>query len=118
MTGTFDLGTLLPEIAAVEGSRSFSLLVLPGIDSMTAVLNPSSWTYAPRPAKDDYAKGVEALTDAAYSDAFTLIDLTALRPLVGSGTEDYGADVARVVHGFDMLLIMSGSTASSELEHD
>ena len=118
LTGTFDLGALLPEIAAAEGSRSFSLLVLPGTDSMTAVLDPSSWTYSPQPAKDNYAKGIEALTDAAYSDAFTLIDLSALRPIVGSSTEKFGADVARVVHGFDMLLIMSGSTASSELEHD
>jgi hypothetical protein len=118
MTGTFDLGTLLPEIAAAEGGRSFSLMVLPGTGSMTAVLNPSTWTYSPQPAKDNYGKGIEALTDAAYSDAFTLINLTALRPIVGSRTDKFGADVARVVHGFDMLLIMSGSTASSELEHN
>lgn len=118
MTGTFDLGTLLPEIAAAEGSRSFSVLVLPGRNSMTAVLNPSSWTYSPQPAKDDYATGLEALTDAAYSDAFTLIDLTALRPIVGSNIEEHGVELARVVHGYDMLLVMSGSTASTELEHD
>ena len=118
MTGTFDLGTLLPEIAAAEGSRSFSVLVLPGTESMTAVLNPSSWTYESQPAKDNYARGLEALTDAAYADAFTLINLVALRPIVGSTIDRYGVDVARVVHGFDMLLVMSGSTASSELEHD
>ena len=118
MTGTFDLGTLLPEIAAAEGNRSFSVLVLPGKDSMTAVLNASSWTYESQPGKDNYARGIEALTDATYTDAFTLIDLTALRPIVGSSIDKYGADIARVVHGFDMLLVMSGSTASSELEHD
>jgi len=118
MTGTFDLGTLLPEIAAAEGSRSFSVLVLPGKDSMTAVLNATSWTYEPAQAKDNYAKGLEALTDAVYADAFTLIDLAALRPIVGSNINRYGTEVARVVHGFDMLLVMSGSTASSELEHD
>lgn len=118
VTGTFDLGTLLPEIAAADGGHSFSLLVLPGIESMIAVLNASSWTYESRPAKDDYVQGIEALTDAAYADAFTLIDLAALRPIVGSSIDKYGVDVARVVHGFDMLLIMSGSTASSELEHD
>jgi hypothetical protein len=118
MTGTFDLGTLLPEIAAAEGSRSFSVLVLPGIESLTAVLNASSWTYESRPAKDDYAKGLEVLTDAAYADAFTLIDLAALRPIVGSSIDKYGAGVARVAHGYDMLLVMSGSTASSELQHD
>ncbi len=118
MTGTFDLGTLLPEIAAVQGGRSFSMLVLPGEKSMVAVLNPSSWTYEPKPAKDSYSQGVDVLTDAVYPDAFTLIDLTALRPIVGSRIDKYGADVARIVHGFDMLLVMSGSTAASELQHD
>ena len=117
-TGTFDLGTLLPELAAAEGVRSTSILILPGKDSLTAVLNPSAWRYEPRPAKDNYAGGIDPLTDAAFPDAFTLIDLTALRPVVGSSVDRYGTDVARIVHGFDMLLVMSGSTASSELEHD
>ena len=117
-TGTFDLGTLLPEIAAIEGVRSASVLVLPGNGALTAVLNPSSWSYEPQPAKDNYAKGIDVLTDAVYPDAFTLIDLAALRPLVGSGIDRYGVDVVRIVHGFDMLLVMSGSTASSQLDHD
>jgi len=116
--GTFDLGTLLPEIAALEGSRSFSVLVLPGPESMVAVLNPSSWSYEARPAKDNYAEGLEALVDAAYADEFTLIDLRALRAIVRQSVDQYGAEAIRVVHGFDMLLVMSGSTASSELEHD
>jgi len=117
-TGTFDIGSMLPEIAAVEGARSVSVLVLPGKGSLTAVLNPSSWTYEPKPAKDNYAEGIDVLTDAVYEDAFTLIDMTALRPIVGSFTEQYGVGVARIVHGFDWLLVMSGSTASSELQHD
>jgi hypothetical protein len=117
-TGTFDLGTLLPEIAAIEGARSTSVLVLPGKGALTAVLNPSSWTYEPMSAKDNYAQGIDILTDAVYADAFTLIDLAALRPIVASRINEYGVDVARIVHGFDMLLVMSGSTASSEFDHD
>ena len=115
MTGTFDLGTLLAEI---EDGRSFSVLVLPGAESMVAVLNPSSWSFEPKPAKDNYAEGIEVLTDAAYDDTFTLIDLAALRPIVGTRIDQYGIDVVRIVHGFDMLLVMSGSTASSELDHE
>ena len=118
MTGTFDLGTLLPEIAASEGSRSVSVLVLPGPESMVAVLNPATWSYEPKPAKDRYALGLEGLVDAAFTDAFTLIDLAPLRPMVGAGNEKYGTPVARVVHGFDMLLVMSQSTPASELAHD
>lgn len=118
VTGTFDLGTLLPELAAIEGSQSFSLLVLPGRGSSTAVLNPSSWSYEPRPAKDGYAQGIEVLIDAAYPDAFTLIDLAALRPRVRVTTGVFTHELVRIVHGFDMLLVLSGSTASSELQHD
>ena len=117
-TGTFDLGSLLPEIAEVEGTRTFSILVLPGADSLTAVLNPVSWTFEAKPAKDNYAGGLEPLTAAAFSDAFTLIDLAALRPIIGSSTRKYGVAAARVIHGFDMLLVMSGSTASTDLEHN
>jgi hypothetical protein len=42
-TAVYDLGTLLPEIAAIEGGHSFSLLVLPGAGSSIAGLNPSNW---------------------------------------------------------------------------
>jgi hypothetical protein len=40
-----------------------------------------------------------AQPDAAYADAFTLIDLAALRPVIGSSIDKDGAGVARVVHG-------------------
>lgn len=117
-TAVYDLGTLLPEIAAFEGGRSISLLVVPGAESMTAVLNPSTWSYEPRPAKDGYADGIESLMDAAHKDAFTLIDLAALRPIVGMNRKSSGEELFRLIHGFDLLLVMSGSTASGELEHD
>lgn len=117
-TAVFDLGTLLPEIAAVEGGNSFSLLVLPGDGSLVAVLNPSTWSFEPRPAKDGYAKSLEPLLSAAFEDSFTLIDLTALRPVVGMSRGQLGDELFRVIHGFDMLLVMSGSTPSGELEHD
>lgn len=102
---------------AKERSRSFSMLVLPGPESMVAVLNPSTWSYEARPAKDNYAEGLEALTDAAYVDEFTLIDLRELRSVAGQKIDQYGPEAIRVIHGFDMLLVMSGSTAASELKH-
>jgi hypothetical protein len=113
-TETWDLGALLPEIAALEGSKSFHLLVLPGAGSKTAVFDPSAWTYKPAPAKDDYAKGLEPILSAAYPDAFTLIDLRALRPVVASSSQA-SPSLMRTVHGFDALLVMSGSTASGNL---
>ena len=117
-TAVYDLGTLLPEIAAVEGGQSVSLLVLPGKTSQVAALNPSIWSYEPRPAKDGYDKGIEPLIDAAFDDAFTLIDLASLRPVIGMQKARVDDELFRIVHGFDMLLVMSGSNPSGELDHD
>ena len=117
-TAVYDLGTLLPEIAALEGGHSFSLLVLPGTESMVAGFNPMTLGYEPRPAKDGYARGLEPLIDAAFEDAFTLIDLVALRPIVGMSRGELDDELFRIIHGFDMLLVMSGSAPAGELEHD
>ena len=83
-----------------------------------AVLDPTTWTYSPQPAKDGYAEGVGPITAVAYPDAFTLIDLVPLRSIVSTREKTFGSKMIQIVHGFDMLLVMSGSTASSELEHD
>jgi len=117
-TAVYDLGTLLPEIAALEGGRSFSMMIVPGAGSSVAGLNPSTWTYEPRPVDGSYLAGLEPLMSAAHEDAFTLIDLVALRPVVGMSGKDVDKELFRTVHGFDMLLIMSGSNPSGELEHD
>ncbi len=114
LTETYDLGALIPEVAALEGGKAFHLLVLPGNGSMTAVFDPTAWTYRPAPAKDGYAKGLEPILSAAIPDAFTLIDLRALRPLVSSSSQA-SANLLRTVHGFDAALIMSGSTPSANL---
>lgn len=114
---TYDLGALLPELAEIHGGKTFSVLVLPGAGAMTAVLNPTDFSYVPAPAKDGYAQGIGPVTHAAYENAFTLIDLRPLRPLLGFGATDASENLKRTVHGFDMLLVMSGSTPSAEFEH-
>ena len=113
MTDVFDIGALLPELAALEGRPSFNLLVLPGLESQIARFNPSNWSYQPAPAKDGYAKDLEPLTAAAHADAYTLIDLRPLRPIVGMRAAS--EDLRRIVLGFDALLVMSGSTPSANL---
>lgn len=117
-TAVYDLGTLLPAIAELEGGHSFSVMVVPGEGSMIAGLNPSTWGYEPRPVEGGYLDGIAPLTRAAFDDKFTLIDLAALRPVVGMNRGDLDDELFRIVHGFDMLLVMSGSTPSSELVHD
>jgi hypothetical protein len=112
-TDTFDLGALLPELAALQGRVSFSVLILPGVDSQIARFNPVDWSYDPAPAKDGYAKDLEPLIAAAHDDAYTLIDLRPLRPIVGMRAAS--ESLRRTVLGFDALLVMSGSTASTNL---
>ena len=85
---------------------------------MTAVMNPSTWTYEPKPGKDGYARGLGPLTAAAHEDAFTLIDLVPLRSIVGTRRGSLDDNLFRVIHGFDMLLVMSGSTPSEQVELD
>lgn len=116
-TAVFDLGTLLPELAAIEGGYSVSLLILPGNDTSIAALNPSKWSYEPREVQGGYSKGLSPVLEAVVDDQFTLFDLRALRPVVGMNRGELTEELFRVVHGFDLLLVMSGSTPSAELEH-
>jgi hypothetical protein len=56
--------------------------------------------------------------NAAFESSFTLLDLAALRAVVGMNRGELDEELFRVIHGFDMLLVMSGSTPSGELEHE
>lgn len=111
----YDLGAIMAEAAALEGGRAFHLLVLAGKGAQTARFNPSTWSYDAAPVGDDYTAGIEPLFAAAHADAFTLIDLRPLRPLLGGWMGKSEPDLRRVVHGFDAILILSGSTPSSSL---
>lgn len=118
MTRTFDIGALVPELAAIEGLQAFSMIVLPGRESLTAVLDPTRWRFVPAPAKDRYADGLEPLLEAAMDDRFTLIDLRPLRRRATASSTGAHENLVRIATGFDYALIMSGSTPSGELEHD
>lgn len=113
--GMFDLGSLLPELAAQEGGQTFSVMVLPGTTSDVAVLDPKTWKYAAASAKDDYANGLQVLGDLAYPDAFTLFDLRQVRQVVGRRSTAAYPQLAKVANGFDALLVMSGSKPSQNL---
>ncbi len=115
-TEAFDLGTMLPELAGINGGHAFSLLVLPGEGAMTAVFDPVKLTFNPAPAKDGYAKDLSSITDAVYSDGFTLIDLRPLRGIKGLTRSTTNPGLLRTIMGYDMILVMSGSTASDQFE--
>jgi hypothetical protein len=114
-TEVYDLGTLMPEAATLAGRHAFHLLVLPGAGAATAVFDPAAWSYAPAPPAGDYLQGLEPILGAAHPDAFTLIDLRPVRPLLGRWRDGVSPELMRVVHGFDAVLVLSGSTPSGNL---
>lgn len=114
MSEVFDLGALVPEIAAAEGAKAFHLLVLNGLDSRTAVLDPATFTYKPG-ARQQYGEGLQPLLGEAWTDSFTLFDTAAIRPLLGASRTPAHPELLRTVHGFDAVLVLSGSTPSSNL---
>lgn len=115
-TQVLDIGTAVSEMAQDRGEKSFHVFVLPGAGRQVAQFNPSDWRYNPSDAGTYEDIGMTPLISAAYPDAFTLIDLRPIRPLVfGPRHKALDADLVRVVHGFDALLVLSGSTPSSNL---
>jgi hypothetical protein len=57
-----------------------------------------------------------ALARLRIRTSFTLIDLRPIRPLVfGARHKALDADLVRVIHGFDSLLVLSGSNPSQNL---
>lgn len=110
----YDLGALVPEIAAIEGGRAFHLLVLNGPGRDVAILDPTSFTYKPGPA-NSYSQGLDPIISQAWPDAFTLVETAPLRPLLSNERDPAHPQLVRVVHGFDAVLVLSGSTPARGL---
>jgi hypothetical protein len=115
----FEPGSMVAEAAALDGKRSFHVIVLPGPGSRQAVpKGRRSFGAAPSDEVDDFRAGdqrlnrVLAKTDAAGHE---VIDLRALRALAMRGLEVWNADVVRTIHGYDAAVIWRGAHASSTL---
>lgn len=115
-TQVFDIGAQISETAEAIGASSFHVMVLPGAGAQVAQFDPSAWTSRPSDAGAYEDQGMGPLVSAAHPDAMTLIDLRPIRPLVfGRRHKALDADLVRTIHGFDALLVMSGSTPSANL---
>jgi hypothetical protein len=114
MSDVFDLGTFVPELVAVEGGAAFHLLVLPGPGTRTANLDPTRFLYVPG-TRDEYGAGMELFDQAVAPNGFTLFDTAPLRPLASSVSGDLPLPLWRIIHGFDAILILTGSTPSTNI---
>lgn len=113
--GVFDLGTTLPELAALQGRDTVSVMVLLGHGSSVAVFDPTAMTFREGAAKEGYTHGMKPFYEAAFESGYTLFDLRPLRAMAAKNTDPDLTSLVRTIHGFDFLLIMTGSTASSAL---
>lgn len=113
--GTFDTGSLAAELAALRGERSFHLLVLPGAGSAVATFDVTELRYKPSTPKDSYVAGLERVTSEAWPNVPTLFETAPLRRLVTSAREEVHPELVRALMGYDAILVMSGSTASTNL---
>jgi hypothetical protein len=113
-TDTFDLGALVPEIAGLAGTRSYSLLVLAGAGRDTGNFDPTTYSYRAG-RREQYQAGMEPFTGQAFDDAFTLFDTAPLRPIARSSARDLHPELIRAIHSFDAILVMSGSTPATNL---
>lgn len=116
ITEVFDLGNLASEMAAAEGSQSFHLLVVGGAGTQHAVFNPMELRYVPAPVDLAEEEGLQSIVAQALPEGFTLIDLRPLRPLLSvARTKTADPELMRIVHGFDAILVLTGSGPSRAL---
>jgi hypothetical protein len=116
VTEVFDLGNLASEMAAAEGGKSFHLLVIGGAGTEHAIFNPMELSYVPAPVDLADEEGLGSIIGQPFPEGFTLIDLRPLRPLFSAArTKKSDPELMRIVHGFDAILVLTGSRPSKML---
>lgn len=115
ISAVYDIGELAAGIATIEGSSSFHLFAGPANGSEHGQFNPSNMTVMPTPATYFEETGVSFLADLAFADGYTLIDLRPLRPILSARYKDIDPRAINVIHGFDAMLVMRGTKATTML---
>ena len=114
---TYDLGSMMPELAAANGTRSFQLLVMPGGGKQNQY-RPFMKTDETKsaPYKPDYS-GIDfspVTSVAPRGDQWTLFDLRPLRASLGK-LPDIPQRLRDVLWGFDAILVIPEATAATNL---
>lgn len=120
MTGVYDLGNMLPELAFLNGTRSFSLLVLPRGGFVNShrpfSLNDDDKRTAYDPAQR-LPFDAKPLFDAASGTEWSLFDLRPLRvPLQRSKMEPLEPRFRSVLWGYDAILVIPEVTPATIIE--
>lgn len=117
-TGQFDLGNLASELAEAEGGASLHVLVIAAAGTVNRKL-PFLADEGLRKATYDGRRelavlGAVPFVDAAADGSWSLFDLAPLRRKAGL-PESGGPLFARLVHGYDYVLVVPRATAARDV---
>ena len=116
LTSTYDLGTLVPEVAALNGRDAFSVMVVGDRGRQHAQIDPSTLGYVPGPADFATNEWIAPLFTGADPAAWTVYDFRALRPLAASGRlGPLPPRLTQLIFGFDAFVVLTGSGPSTSL---
>jgi hypothetical protein len=113
---SYDLGSLLPELAEKEGGEALSLYVVGGPRTKRAQIDPRTMTSTEIPVQSLAPSWAKPFVDASDPDKWTVFDLRALRAATGAGR--YGTlapALVQVIFGFDALVVLSKSMPQQDL---
>ena len=114
--GTYDLGTLLPELAEMEGGTAFSLLAIGGRDRQKAVIDGRTLSYTAGPSDYAGAAWMAPVFGEVLLEGWTLFDLRPLRTPANAGRlGNVPPRLLSVIFGFDALLVIADSRPSTSM---
>jgi hypothetical protein len=114
-TNTYDLGSLLPELAEKDGGEGLSIYVVGGPGTQRAQIDPRSMTSTPVPVQALAPAWMKPFADAADPEHWTLYDLRALRSMGTRRLAALAPQVREIILGFDAMVVLSGSTPQHDL---
>lgn len=108
-----DVGWLAGALAEANGSRSFHSLAVGGPGTRHAVFDIRTLTYRPQPVEWIEADAMRPVREARDSGDFVVFDLRPIRALIQDRRlRDVAAQLERIVFGFDVLVVLTGSGPS------
>jgi len=113
---TFDLGSMVDEVAALTGERAFHILVLPGPGSRRGTPWGSS---VASDSADEMQAGDRRLTRVLPNPNATgheVFDLRPLRRFAMRGLESWNPDLIKTINGYDAVVIWKGAHAATGLK--
>lgn len=111
--GSFDLGSLIGELAAINGGASFHIMMMAGHGSTRAVLDPTVLTYRTVPTNGSAYPWLHPFVELASGENASVFNLRALRPTVANAANNAPISLLRTVLGYDALVILPDATPAT-----